>query len=359
MDGLASLAVMHPKIVAARSAFVLPSKTTWLVALSCTALAATGCPSKTKTITDGGSEPSANGASPIALADASADGGSASGEDVAPVYPVEPNAPVVALAEKLCRGLTTMPETKRSACCKTAPAIVVTNECTRMLSAAISHNAITLAEADVDACVGAYERTLEGCDWVGPFPPPPPPACQGLLHGRLASGAKCRSSLECSGALRCIGLGPTSVGTCGAAGSTGTSCGGAVDTLASVTRQVDVARQHPDCAERCIKHKCATPLGAGAACQISADCQDGLQCLAAPNDKRLGAPRTCVQSDAGAKEGDACPGGQCAGGLQCIRGKCMERKPTGEACTDDFECRGGCLKDAGRAGTCGPRCDIR
>jgi hypothetical protein len=35
------------------------------------------------------------------------------------------------------------------------------------------------------------------------------------------------------------------------------------------------------------------------------------------------------------------------------------KKAGGEACTDDFECRGGCLKDAGTKGTCGPRCDIR
>ena len=60
------------------------------------------------------------------------------------------------------------------------------------------------------------------------------------------------------------------------------------------------------------------------------------------------------------KEGEACPGGVCGADLQCISNKCAARKASGQECTTDFECRGGCLRsDAGTKGKCGPRCDIR
>lgn len=301
-------------------------------------------------------------------ADASAashDGGAAGGgEDVEPVYPIETSAPPVPVAARLCEALTTLPEKKRAACCKASPGIVLATECTRQLSAAVRHGALAVDDKDVDACIKAFDELLAGCDWVGPFPPGPPPACQGIFKGRLAAGQKCRSSLECAGDLRCKDLGPTTVGKCGLAGiGEETSCGGTVDSLATYTRQNDVDRRHPECKERCIKHKCQSPIGEGGACLISTDCQEGLQCLpaagAAPM-KNGQAPRKCVAGKAPSKEGEPCPGAVCEGSLQCIRGTCAARKSGGEACTDDFECRGGCLKsDGGTKGTCGPRCDIR
>ncbi len=281
-------------------------------------------------------------------------------EDVEPVYPVESNAPAVPIAEKLCNGLSTAPEIRRSACCHTSPGVVITAECTRTLSAAIRHGAIALDEKDVAACLDAFDKTLDGCDWVGPFPPGPPPACQGILKGKLAAGTKCRSSLECAGEQRCVGLGPTTIGKCGPPGAEGESCGGTVDALAGFTRQNDIEKRHPECKDRCIKHKCAAPIGENGACLISSDCQDGMQCLVGTGT----APKTgvllrkCVSGKAPGKDGEPCPGGACEGNLQCIRGKCAARKGTGEPCTDDFECRGGCLRtDGGKA--CAPRCDIR
>ena len=318
-----------------------------------------GCPSKGNDAPkDAGAM--AVGSGQVALSDASA----SPSDDIEPVYPIEPNAPAEPLATKLCEGLSTTPEKKRSACCKATPAIVTTSECTRALSAAIRHQAVTIDEKDIDTCLAAYDRTLEGCDWVGPFPPGPPAACEGILKGKLAAGTKCRSSLECAGDLRCAGLGPTSPGTCTASGKDGESCGGTVDPLAGFTRQTDVDKRHPDCKDRCIKHRCAAAVGESGVCLVSADCLDGLQCLPSGGvSPRNNAPlRKCVAGKPPPKEGEACPDGTCAGELQCIRDKCAARKASGESCTDDFECKGGCLRDGGaigKPGTCGMRCDIR
>jgi hypothetical protein len=338
---------------------------------------ALGCP-KTTPDRAAGADASATGASGgaggtaatrgDASRSASGDGGAAAAnggaEDVEPVYPIEANAPALPLAEKLCNALTTLPEKRRAECCNAKPSIVITAECTRQLSAALRHGALALEEKDVDACIAAFDKTLEGCDWVGPFPPGPPPACQGIFKGKLAAGQRCRSSLECTGDLRCKDLGPTSPGRCvPAGGSEATSCGGTVDSLATYTRQNDVDRRHPECRDRCIKHKCQKPVDEGGACLISADCQEGMQCLpaAGPLQKNGQPPRKCVAGKAPSKEGEPCPGDVCEGTLQCIRGKCTNKKAGGEACTDDFECRGGCLRDGGASGkgTCGPRCDIR
>jgi hypothetical protein len=302
----------------------------------------------------------------------SADGGAANAaneSDVEPVYPIEPNAPALPLAQKLCETLNELPEKKRAACCSATPGIVVTSECTRMLSAALRHHAVEIAESDVTACASAFEQTLSGCDWVGPFAPGPPAACLGIIKGKLAAGQKCRSSLECSGDQRCLGVGPTTPGKCGPQKATGDLCGGTTDTLAGYTRQNthgDIDKRHPECksTERCIKHKCGAPGTDGAACQTTSDCSDGLQCLPALGGApKVGVPQKKCVARPLPKEGEACPGGVCDGELQCIKDKCAARKPTGETCSADFECKGGCLKgDAGVAATsgkCGPRCDIR
>ena len=332
--------------------------------LSLVSLFSTLACQKTTAAPDASAAVDASAAADATTSAVSADGGAGGGEDVEPVYPIEANAPAIPLAAKLCDALTTLPEKKRAACCKTSPGIVLATECTRQLGAALRHGALSVDDKDVDACIAAFDKTLDGCDWVGPFPPGPPPACQGIFKGKLAAGQKCRSSLECTGDLRCKNLGPTTAGKCGAAGiGEETSCGGTVDSLATYTRQNDVDTRHPECKERCIKHKCQTPIAAGGACLISTDCQDGLQCLpdaAGAKTKNGQPPRTCVAGKSPSKEGEACPGAVCDGSLQCIHGKCAERKGGGEACTDDFECRGGCLKsDGGAKGTCGPRCDIR
>jgi hypothetical protein len=330
-----------------------------------------GCPKKDA----GGSDAAAESAAPDSDAASAANAAdAASSDDIDSVYPIDPSAKVEPLAQKLCNGLSEMPEKKRAACCSTTPGIIIATECARTLSAAIKYKAVELTEDAVNACVSAFEKTLEGCDWVGPFPPGPPRECQNIVKGLLHEGAKCRSSLECAGSLRCRGVGPTTAGKCTVARPVGELCGGTTDTLATYVRQTDLDKQHPECATgHCIKHRCATPLVADEVCHLTMDCAEGLQCLpgSGPGKQDAKRPgqadkkgtrlpdRKCTARPLPTKEGEACPGGICGGDLQCIMSKCTARKAGGETCTNDFECRGGCVKGGAATGKCGPRCDIR
>lgn len=296
----------------------------------------------TMTTGDGGGGPSSGG-----------DGG---GDDVDSVYPSDPNLPPVPLALKLCTALSEMPEKKRAACCSTTPGVIVTSECVRMLSAAMRDKAVELTEASVEGCISAFDKTLDGCDWVGPFAPGPPKECQSIIKGVLGEGKKCRSSLECAGTLRCKGVGPTTKGKCGPPKEAGELCGGTTDSLAGfVLANLTLDQTHPECVTgKCIKHRCAAAVAEAGDCQVTADCADGLQCIGAGAKAKKCAKRALPN------EGEACPGGVCAGELQCISNKCSSRKPAGAECKDDFECKGGCLRgDAGSKGKCGMRCDIR
>jgi len=269
-------------------------------------------------------------------------------DEVRPLYPAD-DAPPDPLAARLCAALHDLPESRRSSCCHEKPALVVAKECARTLSASLRAKAATLAAPEVDACAGALAKSLDGCDWVGPFPPDLPAECQGLVHGTLKAGAVCRSSLECEGALRCRGLGPTSPGKCGGATGDGASCGSTVDTLATYARQIDVDRSHPECEHFCDRHSCAPLVVEGGACVTSPQCGPAHQCVKGK----------CVSAQP-SKRGEACPGQVCEAGSSCIAGKCQARKAGGEACSVDFECLGGCIKpDGGAKGKCGQRCSIR
>jgi hypothetical protein len=314
-----------------------------------------GCPKRDDRVPD------------VRLSDASSDASaSARGESIDSVYAVDRNAPVLPIAERLCATLHDAQEKRRAECCGTKPGIVFATECTRMLSAALRSGAVGLSDADVESCAAAFARTLEGCEWVGPFPPDPPAACQGIVKGRVKAGAPCRSTLECEGTARCSGVGPTTQGRCAPARADGESCGSATDPLASYLRQTSLDRERPECASgRCIQHRCSKPIEASGDCTVTSDCANGLQCLSEKTSADSVRPskaieRKCVARPVPSTEGEACPGGVCGAGLECILGKCTSRKPKGASCTHDLECRGGCLHgDGGAKGTCGPRCDIR
>jgi hypothetical protein len=297
---------------------------------------------------------SATPASIDAGTDASVDAGllfDAASEEVTSVYPelVGAGDP---RAVRLCQVLHEVPEQKRAACCKQPMGLVITSECVRMLTGALRGNAVTLNDDAVAACATALEATYQGCDWVGPFPPPLPKACAGLITGRLPAGKRCRSSLECVDRLRCKGVGPTSAGVCSEAAATNEACGGGVDALASYVRDANLEREHPSCTGYCARFKCGELGKVGAECVQARDCEDGLQCIA----------KQCVQR-APSKAQEACAGGVCEEGLTCLAGKCTTRKAAGQSCKTDFECLGGCLKapnaKPGATGKCGMRCDLR
>jgi hypothetical protein len=321
------------------------------------------CPKKARP-TDAGDAQVVDGGAPrdAVLADASASDGAVT------VYPIEPNAPPTPLAQKLCAGLIDMPEQKRATCCASAPGVVNTAECTQALSAALRYQAVAIEEADVDKCVAAFDKALDGCDWVGPVAPRPPLECQNIVKGSFPEGTRCRSSLECASALLCRGLGPGTAGTCALPKLPGELCGGTVDTLASYLRDGSLEKRHPECSTaHCSRHRCAIGVGQEGPCQVSQDCAEGLQCLPTAPVKKVAPkasaapapPRKCVRR-ALPKEGEPCPGGVCAGDLVCVVNKCASRKAGGQDCANDVECRGGCMRSAGASkGKCGPRCDVR
>ena len=318
-------------------------KRTVLTALVASLLCA-GCPSSSDADRKDASPASITPQKPLdAGGDAEAD------DEVRPVYDVGPSDKPEPLALRLCAALSEVQEQKRAACCKTSPGIVLTDECSRMLGAAVRSGAVTIADQEVYGCMAALAKRYDGCDWVGPFPPGPPDECTGLVKGTLAEGARCRSTVECAGTAHCAGLTPTHAGKCAAPSADGAPCGGTVDPLVGFARQSAAEKNHPECAHRCIQHRCGAPMADGATCAISAECEDGAQCVS----------KKCVRLPP-APLGAPCPGGLCTAPGECIQGVCATKKPAGETCSADFECKGGCRKsDAGARGTCGPRCDVR
>jgi hypothetical protein len=273
-------------------------------------------------------------------------------DDVKPVYP---DAPANPLATKLCDALHGTEERHRRACCNTAAggasaATGVASECARNVSAAMKLGTIELADADVDACAAAMERTFAGCDWVGPLSPQVAHECQGIVHGRLGASAVCRSTLECGSGLVCHGVGPTSVGRCGAPQGVGQRCTASADVLVTYARQDATDELKPACVTTavCLRGLCAPRMKIGDVCQSSEQCESGGYCR---DDK-------CTKTSA--KAGEACgASAPCEAGLVCqSSGRCGPlRKAAGAACASDLECVGGCIKAAGaKRGTCGTRC---
>ena len=269
---------------------------------------------------------------------------SAKSDEVKPVYP---DVPPDALATKLCNALHGTEARRRRECCITPDAGVtaaegVAVECTRNVSAALKLQSITLTPADVEACAAAMERSFSGCDWVGPLPPQVARECQGILRGKLADGATCRSTLECGAGLVCHGVGPTTTGKCGAIAKDGERCSRSADVLATYARQDDIEETQPQCTGVCLRGRCVAKVHAGDACESSEQCEPGAFCR---NTK-------CTRT--AAKAGERCsPAAGCDTGLACQpSGRCgPARKASGAACKSDLECAGGCIK-----GTCGMKC---
>ncbi len=252
------------------------------------------------------------------------------------------------LAQRLCAALHEVPARRRAECCGGgAPLLLVAGECVRTLSVALASGAVKLEPAAVEACAHAMEKSHAGCEWVGPEAPPVPGACLGILGGTLAAGARCRSSLECASGLRCLGVGPTDTGVCGAPLQAGQPCAYSVDTLSTYTRQVTLEAAHPECQGHCFGRRCVDNVAPGGACLLSEQCGPGQHC----------AGGQCAPG-AVAGLGQPCVSGGCEEGARCIQGTCATPKPSGAACERDAECLGGCVRpDGGGQGTCGPRCE--
>lgn len=271
-------------------------------------------------------------------------------EPMAPVYSEQPAA-VDPLAARLCKAIHARPAEQRAACCGRPapkdPGGQFETECARLLSIVLAERSVTLNDAAVAACEAALAPQQSDCEALGRLTTPMPAACLGVLQGKRAAGTPCRSSLECADALRCAGAGPTDPGVCAPAGGPGRACAIAVDVLATYTRQTDLDTRHPECQGICQLHRCAPPIAEGSACRSALQCGPGRFCVEG----------VCkAQSDL--PEGAQCTTGGCATGLRCVGGRCATPKPTGAVCSNDFECRGACLKatPTAPAGQCGPYC---
>ncbi|HVY44546.1 MAG TPA: hypothetical protein VHB21_01655, partial [Minicystis sp.] len=236
-----------------------------------------------------GCSSSQKGAAPAASASASAGPAASSAgaldptdrdtsDEVRPNYPITHDPPDP-LAEKLCEALYKVPNDRRAACCNGVRQPDFTHECARVLSYALKVKAVTVAEADVAACRAAVDKQHEGCDWVTPLPQGSPEACEDVVKGTLHEKAKCRSTLECSGALTCVGVGPTTLGTCEKPAKVGAFCGTGVDPLASLVGARGYEKAHPPCDGVCYRNRCVAPREVGAACKSAVECGPGRHCL--------------------------------------------------------------------------------
>jgi hypothetical protein len=230
------------------------------------------------------------------------------------------------LARRLCDALHALPQSRRAECCGQRTGSSLADECARTLSASLADRAVRLEVLEVDRCVAAASRALEGCDWVGTLAPLPPEACRAVIHGQLTAGARCRSALECGDGLACRGVGPTSPGVCSAPAPAGASCTSPADTLASEASQSGYEEHHPDCSGFCQKGRCTAFVAVGGACLSNAQCAPGTHCAL----------------------------GRCAAGPEPV----LALKAGGETCSSAFECKGSCLKAEGAAqGVCGMQCN--
>lgn len=283
--------------------------------------------------------PTCAGDRPAAAPDAGVELGAAAADDDQPVYPLV-DAGSDPVAQRYCALVHERAELKRKECCPATPftPFLPTPECVRTLSHALRSAAVMFPPAELDACEAAISAEATQCDWGGSLPD----TCIGVVHGRVAAGALCRSSLECAEGLHCSGLATTKPGRCAAAVKPGARCAAGPDSLAAFTRQ-DAEAKHPPCDGYCKLQWCAAMVPLGGACVSVLDCGPGRRCLAG---KCSAAPFPAA--------GESCEHDACAAGLSCVRGTCIALKRLGDACAGDADCRSGSCA----SGKCTLSCDV-
>lgn len=266
-------------------------------------------------------------------------------DEILPVYPADAGAPEP-LAERFCDVVYSLPERRRAECCPGAFRASMRSECVRTLSVALRDRAVEIAPSGLDACADAMTEATLGCDWVVGLTAPLPPACDGLLQGKLPEKAKCRSSLECAGSLRCQGLSTIDVGACGPPKAAPQACNLANDMLATFTRQDHLDRAHPECDGWCARSRCREAIPVGGACDSDIQC-----------GKHRCSSGKCTDAPLRAL-GEPCTGDECLGGSKCVKGKCAAPKAENEPCEENAECRGACERpDGGATGSCQKTCN--
>jgi hydrogenase/urease accessory protein HupE len=157
----------------------------------------------------------------------------------------------------LCTAFHELPRVRRAQCTGKKPGLAFTGECVRMLNAAVSSRALRIDEPGAQRCIAAETTRMGDCSFTRAASLPALAECRGVLHGSLAQGATCRSSLECDEGLHCLGVSPLDTGTCQAPRPDGSRCGFAVDPLAAyIARSADDPNPHRECAGNCVRGTC-------------------------------------------------------------------------------------------------------
>jgi hypothetical protein len=262
--------------------------------------------------------------------------------ETAPEDPIQQHPQAVAL----CDALHTLPAKRKQECCgRVSPSLAVV--CVQELSASLGRGAVSVDRAAVERCASDVSRQLEGCQWVTPLLPPAPESCRSLVAGKLAKGAACRSSLECADGFFCRGVRPDQAGACASPAAAGSRCEVPADNLASFTGSREDPR-HLVCDGLCVKGQCLPVAPAGGACESSARCRPGLNCISG----------TCQDSPL-PRVGESCAGNtSCVAGAFCQAGRCAAAKGAGEACASPVECQAfQCVVAAGsKTGACAEPC---
>lgn len=167
---------------------------------------------------------------------------------------VYPTVAVSPLAAKVCRATQALPRERRAACEGRQPGPTLEAECTRVLSAALSSQALRVEPAAADSCVSALQDRYASCEFTQAASLQPPAACTGVWQGQLQSGARCRSSLECQAGLYCHGVGPINQGSCGPPKAAGARCSLTPDPLGAYLATKD--SDHPECQDGCKQGRC-------------------------------------------------------------------------------------------------------
>lgn len=250
-------------------------------------------------------------------------------------------------AARVCDAIHGIAARRKAECCGGEASSFYAAECARTLGATLHARAAEIDEVALSRCSAAMQERYRTCDAVTPAPLPLA-ECQRLVRGKLASGAVCRSSLECEGNLHCEGSTATRTGVCVPPAAAGAGCGVHVDVLATYVGERDLEASHPFCAAFCslTAHKCESAPAAGAACVASVNCAPGHHCVAG---KCSAAPL--------AQAGEKCDALPCAAGLACRSKICAPLARPGESCTSDDDCeRGGCVARGEGRSVCGAKC---
>jgi hypothetical protein len=134
------------------------------------------------------------------------------------------------------------------------PGVLLASACERALSASLHARAVRLDEGNAKACIAGMQARYEGCEWSDARVLSPLPACQVVLEGAQAAGARCASSLECGAGLYCRGASVFDQGKCAPPQAAGARCELAADPLASYVPSTP--GEHRECEQTCTRGRC-------------------------------------------------------------------------------------------------------